>query len=156
MNDNVTLVVFAIDEQRYALPLCAVVRVVRAVEITSLPHAPPTICGVINVQGRVIPVVNLRQRLGCPQRALDLSDEFLIVRISQRWLALWVDAVSDVIETGREALIAAEQIAPGIEGVASVLKLANGLLLVQDPECLFATCASGTWNRPADSGEVQA
>jgi purine-binding chemotaxis protein CheW len=156
MDDNVTLVVFEIDGQRYALPLRAVVRVVRAVEVTALPHAPPTIYGAINVQGRVIPVLNMRQRLGYPERALDLSDEFLIVQVSHRWLALWVDAVSDVIDIGPQAMIAAEQIAPGLEGLASVVKLANGLLLVQDPERLFATCEPGTWDQTAVSGEARA
>ena len=156
MDDNVTLVVFEIAGQRYALPLRAVVRVVRAVEVTALPHAPATIYGAINVQGRVIPVLNMRKQLGYPERALDLNDEFLIVQVLQRWLALWVDTVSDVIETAPQALIAAEQIAPGLEDVASVVKLANGLLLLQDPEHLFASCEPGTWGQPAGSEEGRA
>ena len=156
MDDNVTLVVFEIDGQRYALPLRAVVRVVRAVEITALPHAPPSIYGAINVQGRIIPVVNMRQRLGYPERALDVNDEFLIMQVSQRCLALWVDTVSDVIEAGPQTMIAGERIAPGLEDVASVVKLANGLLLVQDPERLFATCEPGTGDQSAGLGEARA
>ena len=55
------ILVFALDEPRYALPLSAVERVVRAVEITPLPNAPAIIQGAINVQGAIIPVVNIRE-----------------------------------------------------------------------------------------------
>jgi purine-binding chemotaxis protein CheW len=53
------LVVFTLDEQHYALHLVAVERAVRMVEIALLPKAPKIVLGVINVQGRIIPVVNL-------------------------------------------------------------------------------------------------
>lgn len=56
------LVVFAFDEQRYALHLSAVERIVRMVEITPLPKAPEIVLGVVNVQGRIVPIVNIRKR----------------------------------------------------------------------------------------------
>lgn len=136
--DDASLVVFEINDQRYALPLAAVERVVRAVEVTTLPRAPAAICGAINVQGRVIPVLNLRRRLGLPERGLEVSDEFLILQISGRWLALWVDAVCDVISSTAQAMIAAEQITPGLEDIEAVVKCVDGLVLVHNPERLLA------------------
>ena len=59
------IVVFALDEPRYALPLSAVERVVRAVEITPLPKAPEIVLGVINMQGQVVPAVDIRKRFRC-------------------------------------------------------------------------------------------
>ena len=53
-------VVFTLDEQRYALRLSAVERIVRAVEVIPLPETPKIVIGMINVQGRVMPVVNIR------------------------------------------------------------------------------------------------
>jgi purine-binding chemotaxis protein CheW len=56
------LVVLTLDEQRYALHLSAVERIVRMVEITPLPKAPQIVLGVVNVQGRIVPIVNIRKR----------------------------------------------------------------------------------------------
>ena len=53
------IVVFSLDELLYALPLQAVVRVIHAVEIRHLPEAPEIISGIINVQGRIIPVADI-------------------------------------------------------------------------------------------------
>ena len=58
MSDIAQLVVFRLDERRYALPLAVVERVVRAVDVTPLPKAPPMVLGVIDVHGRVLPVLN--------------------------------------------------------------------------------------------------
>ena len=62
------IVVFALDEQRYALHLLAVERVVRAVEVTALPEAPEIVLGVVNVKGRIVPVINVRRRFRLPER----------------------------------------------------------------------------------------
>src|ERR671919_2991748 len=97
MNQVHELVVFTLDEQRYAVPLSAVERIVRLVEITPVPHTPEIVLGVINVQGRILPVVNIRGRLGLPARELHPSDHLLFARTSKRTVALAVDAVNEVV-----------------------------------------------------------
>lgn len=126
------LVVFTLDEQRYALPLTAVERVVRVVEITLLPKAPEIVHGVINVQGRIIPVVNIRRRFRLPERELRLSDHCLIAHTTKRMVALVVDEVSGVLEPVDQAMTAAEQILPDLIYVAGVVKLADGMVLIHD------------------------
>ncbi|MDB6169570.1 MAG: chemotaxis protein CheW, partial [Verrucomicrobia bacterium] len=68
------IVVFRLDAQRYALSLTAVDRIARAVEITPLPNAPDIVLGVINVSGRVLPVLNLRRRFRMRERAISPAD----------------------------------------------------------------------------------
>lgn len=70
------LVAFSLDEPRYALHLSAVERVVRAVETMPLPKAPEIVLGVINMQGQIIPVVDVRQRFRLRAREMNLK-EFL-------------------------------------------------------------------------------
>ena len=67
-NPSNHIVVFTLDEQRYALHLLAVERVVRAVEVTALPEAPEIVLGVVNVKGRIVPVINVRRRFRLPER----------------------------------------------------------------------------------------
>ena len=75
-----TWVLFLIDEQTYGLHIWEVERIVRAVEVKPLPESPPHIRGIVNVQGRVLPVVDLRVRFGQPTRDIRLEDHFIIAR----------------------------------------------------------------------------
>ena len=132
MNSFNHLVLFTLDEQLYALYLSAVTRVVRTVEITPLPKAPDIVQGVVNVQGQVIPVVDIRKRFRLPEREMELSDQLIIASTSRRTVALVVDAVDDVIEHSSKKMVPPEKILPGTEYIEGVIKLEDGLVLIHD------------------------
>lgn len=126
------LIVLTLDDQRYALPLSAVERVVRVVEITALPDAPNIVAGVVNVQGRIIPVVNIRKRFLLPERDIALNDQLIISHTSRRPVALIADSVTGVVDCSEEDIVAAEAILPGLEYVEGVAKLKDGMILIHD------------------------
>ena len=125
-------VVLGFDALRIALPLSAVERVVRAVYVTPLPGAPAIVSGVANVQGRIIPVVDMRKRFRLPQREMALTDRLVIAHTAQRAVALVVDSVNGVIEHAEPDRVDAETILPGLEYVDGVVKLGDGLILIHD------------------------
>ena len=124
--------VFKLDAQGYALYLSVVEKVVRAAEITPLPKAPEIVLGVVNWQGRVIPVVNMRARFSLKAREIDLSDRFIFARTWKRVVALIADSVDGVISRSLEDIISPEDIVPGIEYIDGVAKIEDGLLLIHD------------------------
>ena len=126
------IIIFTLDDQRYGLPLPAVERVVRMVDITPLPKAPDNVLGIINVQGRVIPVINMRRRFRLPEWELALTDQLVIAHTARRPVALVADAVTDVHAYAEQEAVAAQDILPGVEYVAGVVKLENGLILIHD------------------------
>ena len=126
------LVIFTLDDQHYALSLPTVGRVVRIVAITPLPNAPDIILGVVNFQGQVISVINVRRRFCLPEREIAISDQLLVAHTARRPVALVADAVLDVIACPAQNLIAAAQIVPGMEYVEGVIKLEDGLTLIHD------------------------
>ena len=126
------LVIFTLDDQRYALPLPAADRVVRMVAITPLPKAPDIILGVVNFQGQVIPVINVRRRFCLPDREIALTDQLVVAHTARRPVALVADAVLDVIACSAQNLIATENILPKVEYVKGVVKLTDGLILIHD------------------------
>ena len=132
MKKSNQLVVFTLDEQKYALYLPAVERVVNAVEVTPLPKAPDIVLGVINFQGMVIPVVNIRRRFGLPEREIDLGDQLIIAKTSMKTVALVADAVDEVIEPESISVIDSKKITSGMEYVDGVIKLEDGLILIFD------------------------
>jgi purine-binding chemotaxis protein CheW len=126
------LIVFALDLQRYALLLPMVDRVVRMVAITPLPNAPDIVLGVVNIQGRVIPVINVRRRFCLPEQEIIPGDQLIVAHTSRRPVALVADAVLDVIASPAQDMIAAENILPGVEYLEGVVKLADGLIFIHD------------------------
>lgn len=126
------LVVFTLDDRGYGLPLPAVERIVRAVAVTPLPKAPDIVLGVINVQGRVIPVINVRRRFRLPEREIGLADQIVIARSRRRRVALVVDAVSGVLEYSEPDAVGAQDVLPALPYVQGVVKLAGGLILIHD------------------------
>lgn len=125
-------VVFAMDGQRLALPVSEVERVVRAVEITPLPSAPEVVMGVINHQGRILPVFDLRRRLRMLEREIDPDDHILIARTQRCSVALVVDSVTGVVESGEEGAIPTEELTAGVEQIEGVLKRPDGLIFIHD------------------------
>ena len=132
MNCPHQLVVFTLDEQRYALRLSAVERVVRAVEITRLPKAPEIVLGLIDVQGQIIPVVNVRKRFRLPEPEIALSDHLIIARTARRKVALVADTVIGVVERSEAEMTAAGTILPGLEYIEGVAKLEDGLVFIHN------------------------
>lgn len=132
MNRCVQLVLFALDEQRFALGLSSVERIVRVVDVTPLPSAPPIVLGIINVKGDVVPVYDLRRRFRLPEREIHLTDQLMIATTSRQTVALLVDLVSGVLEVAEDEIASAEKILPQIEYVHGVVKLQDGLVLIHD------------------------
>jgi len=126
------LFVFTLEEQRYALSLDSVEKVVRLVEFTSLPKAPEIVLGVINVQGRIIPVMNIRKRFGLPEREPSLSDQLVLARTSRRSVAFVAEGADGIIEKDEADIIGREEIIPGIEHVEGVVKLEGGMVFIHD------------------------
>ena len=95
--NSLGLVPFLLDDQRYALHLGVVERIIPAVEITPLPKAPEIVLGLINIRGKIIPTLNIRRRLQLPERETELNDHFIIANTSKRTVALPVESVGRVI-----------------------------------------------------------
>lgn len=134
MKNSKQYVLFTLDEQCYALLLASVERAIRVVEITPLPKSPQIIIGVINVQGRIIPVVNTRRRFGLPERDIELNDQLLITRTSRRSVALLVDGVTGVIERTESDIIPSDDVLSSLDYVEGAIKADDRIVLINDIE----------------------
>lgn len=137
-NKSDQIVVFSIDERKCALPLATVDRIVRVVEVTPLPEAPETVLGIINVQGRIIPVINIRKRFLLPEREMNLSDQLIIAHTSKRNIALLVEAVSEVIEYPANEMVAPDEIISNIKYVKGIIKNNDGMIQILDIDTILS------------------
>lgn len=129
-----SLLAFSLGELKCALPLNVVEHSYRAVAITPLPGAPAKILGIINVHGVVHPVIDLRRCFGWPQRPVSPADHLVIGKTTRRKVALIVDTVEGVMECAEQDIAAADSIIPGLDFVAGILRLKDGMLLIHDLE----------------------
>lgn len=125
-------VAFNLDGLSLALPLDRVARAVRAVAATPLPQAPEIVCGVVNVQGRIVPVINLRRRFGLAEREIGLDDQLLIAHGATRMLAMVVDAVGGVIECDEKDFVPVDTVVAGTRHVKGIVKGPDGMVLIHD------------------------
>ena len=125
------LVMFYLDEQRYALYLSVVERVVPALEITRLPKSPEIIAGIINIQGEIIPVADIRKRFNLPEKKTTDTDQFIIARTRGRIIAIITDHVHGVIENSGTQ-VQTKSVVPGSDTIEGVIKLKDGLVLIHD------------------------
>jgi purine-binding chemotaxis protein CheW len=107
-------------------------RIVHAVEVTALPGAPDIVLGVIDVEGNIVPVLNIRRRLRLPEREIGASDQIIIAQTAGRTVALIIDEAHDVIEREQAAIVGSEVIVAGLEHIQGVVKLDDGLVLIHD------------------------
>ncbi|GJQ20293.1 MAG: chemotaxis protein CheW [Bacteroidia bacterium] len=132
------LVPFRLDDQRYALPLTCVERIVRSAALTPLPGSPEIILGLLNVRGEIIPAVKIRRRFRLPDRPLSPHDHFVIARTSRRAVIFPVDAALGVLDYPEDEILASAAVAPKLEYVSGIVRLKDGLILIHDPDTFFS------------------
>jgi len=98
MEKDHQVVGFRIGNETYGVRIASVREIVRVPEITSVPNAPEAIEGVINLRGKIIPVMDLRKRFGAKEVVSDKRNRILVVELENKLLGLIVSAASEVLK----------------------------------------------------------
>jgi purine-binding chemotaxis protein CheW len=133
-------VLFWLAEQLYGAPIAVVREVNHLTPVTRLPNTPDWVDGVIDLRGEVLPVVNLRARLGLPRVANTPESRLLILDLHERSSALVVDGVDQVLTLETDALVAPDPtiVLPGQEYVTGVARANERLVVILDLVSLMA------------------
>jgi purine-binding chemotaxis protein CheW len=134
MEKDLQVVGFRIGNETYGVRIAAVREIVRVPEITSVPNAPESIEGVINLRGKIIPVMDLRKRFGLVEIHTDKKNRILVVELENKLLGLIVNSASEVIKIPPSDIEApASVLADGESGyVVGVGKLKGRLIILLD------------------------
>ena len=99
------LVIFGLDREEFGIPIARAREIVRVPEITRVPQAPPHIRGVMNLRGRILPVVEIRTRFGLERAELTPRSRVVVVEAHGRMVGILVDVVSQVVKIGESAIV---------------------------------------------------
>jgi purine-binding chemotaxis protein CheW len=134
VNELIQLVSFKVGEEEFGVDILKVQEINKMTVITRVPNAPDFVEGVINLRGRVIPIVDLRKRLGLPEREHDKNTRIIVVEIINKTIGFIVDAVSEVLRISRDITEKPPELVAGIDAdyITAVAKLEDRLLILLD------------------------
>lgn len=123
--DMCELIAFRVDGQEFCVDIMDVREIRGWTQSTPMPRAPDYVCGVINLRGTVLPVVDLARRLGLGAAEPSARHVIIVVRIGQRLVGLLVEAVSDIITTTTTAMqptpdLACEDVKKCVKGIFAI------------------------------------
>jgi len=134
--DLLQLVSFVIQNEEFGVDILKVQEIIRPMDITRVPNAPTFVEGVINLRGRIVPIVDLRARFGLPPRAQDKDTRIVVVELHEQVTGFMMDAVKEVIRVDEDVIEPPPELAIGVdtEYLKGVAKLDDRLLILLDLE----------------------
>jgi len=128
------LVCFQVGGETYGVDIAAVHEIIRMQEITSVPRTPDFVEGVINLRGRVIPVIDLHKRLGLPAVNETQNSRIIVVEVEGVTVGMIVDSVSEVLRLAADRIDDPPAVIAGVDSafIRGVGRLDDSLIILMD------------------------
>jgi len=136
-NDEILqLVSFKIGSEEFGVDILKVQEINRMLQITKVPNTPDFIEGVINLRGRVIPVIDLRVKLNMTKKEHDKQTRIIVVELEDKTVGFLVDEVSEVLRIPKSITEAPPELVANVnsEYITAVGKLEDRLIILLDLE----------------------
>ncbi len=135
------LVSFIMGNEEFGVDILFVHEINRMLQITKVPNSPDFVEGVINLRGRVIPVIDLRRKLGMDRKPHDKNTRIIVVEVDGKTVGFIVDAVNEVLRIPKNITEAPPELVTGInsEFIKAVGKLDDRLLILLDLEKIISS-----------------
>ena len=134
------LVTFEVAGEEFAVDILAVQEINRMMDLTRVPHSPAEVEGVINLRGKIIPVVDLRKRFNMDVSERNESNRIIVVEVVGRVVGFIVDRVHEVLRIDSGIVEPAPSMVCSIDSefISGVGKLNDRLLILLDVNRLFS------------------
>lgn len=136
---------FRLGQEEYGIDILKVQEIRGYEEPTHIANAPPHLKGVVNLRGVIVPIVDLRMRLGCQNVQYNGFTVSVILHLSSCVVGIVVDAVSDVIELAQDAIRPAPQMSAALDAqyITGIGQLGERMLILLDIERLMLSPSMG-------------
>ncbi|MCP4584298.1 MAG: chemotaxis protein CheW [candidate division Zixibacteria bacterium] len=146
VDDLEQMVTFNLGQEEFGVNILQVQEINRMVEITRVPQTENYVEGIINLRGKVIPIIDLRKKFGMAEKEYDNHTRIVVVDVANEVVGLVVDGVSEVLRVPADSLedaprlVSGESTYSGVEYIKSIAKLADRLLIYLDLGKIISTC----------------
>ena len=135
------LVTFSIGEEEFGVDILKVQEIIRTMEITKVPRAESFVEGVINLRGKVIPILDLRRRFKLPSKPHDKHTRIIVIEMNAMIVGFVVDSVSQVLRIPSNTVEPPPPVVAGVDSeyINGVGKLQDRLLILLDLNKLLSS-----------------
>lgn len=135
---EVKLIIFKLGREEYGMDILRVQEIKRMMGITRVPSTPAFIKGVINLRGSVLPVIDLRTRLGLAENELTEAARIIVVLVNDGIVGFIVDEVVEVTTINTQDVEAAQTLSSGLsaEFISGIAKADNRLYIMLNPDVI--------------------
>jgi purine-binding chemotaxis protein CheW len=135
------MVTFNLGQEEFGVNILQVQEIDRPAEITEVPQVDRCIEGVINLRGKVIPIINLRTKFGMPPKEYDNHTRIIVVNIKDDTVGMIVDSVSEVLRVPPDSLEEAPRLITGVSTnyIKAIARLDNRMLIYLNLESIVTT-----------------
>lgn len=137
--EKLQLVSFCVNNEQYAVDILRVQEINRMLAITQVPQSPPGVEGVINLRGRIIPIMDLRVRFGMPKTERTDESRIIVVEAAGAIVGFIVDKVHEVLRIARDTVDPAPAMSSTVESryISGVAKFDDRLIILLDLDALL-------------------
>ncbi len=138
-DETLQLVSFCVNGEHYAVDILRVQEINRMMQITQIPESPPGVEGIINLRGRIIPIMDLRVRFGMPAQERTEDSRIVVVDAASTTVGLIVDRVHEVLRIDSSTVDPAPAMSGTIQSeyVRGVAKRDDLLVILLDLDVLL-------------------
>jgi purine-binding chemotaxis protein CheW len=138
---SLQIVCFKIGSEEYGLDILQVQEILKLPKVTKLPRSKPFIMGVIDLRGKVLPIVDLSKRFGIESNKMSENSRAIVVNIGGKKVGLGIDSVSHVIKVNSNDIEPPPAVVKGISGkyIVGVAKVENGFVILLNINQMFST-----------------
>lgn len=139
-SDVIQLVSFTLANEEFGIDIALVEEINRPTHITRVPNAPEFVVGVINLRGKVIPIIDLRKRFGMQSVEMDKSTRIIVVEVKSKTVGFIVDSVREVRRIPLSVIEPPPPLSSGVgaEYIKAVGNLEDCLLILLNLEIILA------------------
>lgn len=147
------LVIFKLGQEEYGVDILSVQEIIKMVEFTRLPNLPDFVEGVINLRGKIIPVIDLRKRFNLPPKDHTEENRIVVIDVNNTTIGMIVDGVSEVLRLTDSTVEPTPAIISSVdtEYLKGVGKLEDRLLILLDIEKIFSMAQQEQLNNLANA-----
>ena len=138
VNDELKLIIFKLGREEYGMDILKVQEIKRMMSITRVPSTPSFIKGVINLRGSVLPVIDLRTRLGLFEAELTEAARIIVVLVNEGVVGFIVDEVVEVTTINPQNVEAVQPLSNGLsaEYISGIAKADARLYIMLNPDAI--------------------
>lgn len=138
VNAELKLIIFKLGREEYGMDILRVQEIKRMMGITRVPSTPSFIRGVINLRGSVLPVIDLRTRLGLAENELTEAARIIVVLVNDGIVGFIVDEVVEVTTINTQDVEAAQTLSSGLSAdfITGIAKADNRLYIMLNPDAI--------------------